>query len=130
MIAEIAMNATIRMRITKTCVLSLIFFFPKLPIKSIDKVELEAITSEDKVLIEAERTRTTTSAINDGLKVESIFGMIASNPPSGIPFGPTLRTSVNKRPNPPRKYEPPATTTAKTVEMIVPFLIESSFLIA
>lgn len=42
--------------------------------KSIVSVELEAITSDESVDIEADNTRITTNAISAGLKLESIVG--------------------------------------------------------
>ena len=71
--------------------------------KSSVNVEDEVMTSEESVLIEADSTSTTTSAISIGERPSSILGMMASNPPAGTPFGPTLRTSEKSRPKPPRK---------------------------
>ena len=42
--------------------------------------ELEAITSDESVDIEADNTRITTNAISAGLKLESIVGIIESKP--------------------------------------------------
>ena len=42
------------------------------------KVELEAITKEDKVDMEAESTNITTSAIKKGLKLDSMVGITES----------------------------------------------------
>lgn len=41
-------------------------------------VELEAMTSEDKVDIEADKTRITTNAISNGCKFSSIVGIMES----------------------------------------------------
>ena len=62
------------------------------------KVEEEAITREDKVDIEAERTRITTTAISRSGRPESMAGMMASYPSEA-----TSTWSANRRPNPPRK---------------------------
>ena len=46
--------------------------------KSMVRVELEVITRDERVDIEAERTSITTSPISAGLKFLSIAGIIAS----------------------------------------------------
>ena len=101
--AEMAMNTTISARMQSTCFLSLIFFTTVPLMKSMVKVEDEVMTSEESVLIEAERTSTTTRAMSMGESPSSILGMMASKPPAGMPFGPTFSTSEKRRPKPPRK---------------------------
>lgn len=66
--------------------------------KSMVKVELEAMTREDRVDMEADNTRMTTRPINAGERLEIIAGMMASYPSEAIS---TL--SEYKRPKPPRK---------------------------
>ena len=56
-------------------------FFMKLSFrKSSVSVELEAMTSEDNVDIEADSTRSTTRPIRISGRVESIVGIIESKP--------------------------------------------------
>ena len=100
--AEIAMNTTMKTLIRITCFFSLIFLM-MLPLsRSIVSVELEAITSDDSVLIEADRTKITTIAIRKSGRVESIVGIIESKPPAGTPsfIGISAEKSL---PKPPRK---------------------------
>lgn len=61
-------------------------------------MELDAITSEDSVDIDAESTRITTSAISIGLKLSNIVGITES-----YPFAAISILSENRRPKPPRK---------------------------
>ena len=76
-VAEIAMNTTISARMQSTWLLSLIFLTTVPLMKSIVKVDEDVMTSEESVLIEAESTSTTTSAMSIGESPSSIFGMIA-----------------------------------------------------
>ncbi len=78
--AEIAMNTTIKILMTKTCFASLIFFMKLSFNKSIVSVELDAITSDESVDIDADKTKITTNAIMPSVKPESIVGIIESNP--------------------------------------------------
>ena len=64
-IAEIAIKTTIKIRMETTCFFSFIFLIILSFSRSIVKVEEEAITSEDKVDMEADKTRITTSAIRN-----------------------------------------------------------------
>lgn len=66
--------------------------------KSIVSVELEAITRDESVDIEAERTRSTTSPIRTSGRYEIIVGIIASNPSAS-----TFIWSENNLPKPPKK---------------------------
>ena len=79
-----------------TCFFSSIFLM-MLPLsRSMVRVEEEAITSEDRVDMDADSTRMTTTAIRRGGSPDSICGMIASKP--------SLATSTsNSLPKPPRK---------------------------
>lgn len=97
-IDDMAINTTTRILMYNTCFLSLIFFIKLSFKKSIVSVELEAITRDDSVDIDADSTRITTSAISSGLKPESIVGIIES-----YPFAATSISSENRRPKPPRK---------------------------
>ena len=72
------MNTTINILIIKTCFFSLIFLTTLSLIKSSVKVELEAITSDESVDIEAESTNMITIAISISGKFSSIAGIIAS----------------------------------------------------
>ena len=81
---EIAINTTTSKRIQNTCFLSLIFFANNSLIKSMVSVELDAITKEDKVDMEADNTSITTSAISIGDNPESIVGITESNPLAAI----------------------------------------------
>ena len=101
--AEMAMNTTMRTRMQSTWLLSLIFFTTVPRMKSIVSVEDDVITSDERVLIEADSTSTTTRAMSMGESPSSIFGIIASKPPAGTPLSPTFSTSEKRRPNPPRK---------------------------
>ena len=59
-------------------------------------VELELMTSEERVLMEADTTRTSTKAMRmTGRLSSSMAGMMVSNPPEP--------SSTNNLPNPPRK---------------------------
>lgn len=62
------------------------------------KVELEAITSDESVDMEADSTKMTTSAINSGDSPDSIVGIMESNP-----LAATSIWSENNLPKPPRK---------------------------
>ena len=61
-------------------------------------VELEAITSEESVDMEADSTRITTRAISSGDRPDSMAGIMASYPSVA-----TSTLSENRRPKPPRK---------------------------
>ena len=78
--------------------------FMKLPFrKSMVMVELEASTRLDRVDIDAESTRITTMAMRMSGRPESIVGITASYPPTGMPLAATSMRSENSRPKPPRK---------------------------
>ena len=70
------MNTTMKMRITSTCFLSSIFLITLSLSRSIVSVEDEAMTSEDRVDIEAESTRITTMAISSSGKSQNILNAI------------------------------------------------------
>ena len=97
-IADIAINTTTRILMYNTCFFSLMFLIKLSFKKSIVSVELEAITSDESVDIEADNTRITTNAISAGLKLESIVGIIESKP-----LALTSIWSENNLPKPPRK---------------------------
>ena len=136
-ITEIMRNTAISTLMIITSFFSSCFFILGF-IKSIVSVELDVSTSDERVDIEAERTRTTTSPIKiSGRAVWRSEGIIASN--SGFPFAKTgintledsLLSRVQKSlSKPPRRYYPPATKRAKIVEIIVPFFIALSSFIA
>jgi len=48
----------------------------------------------------------------------------------GVPSAAYSIRSLYRRPNPPRKYDPPATTNANSVEMMAPCLTAGPLLIA
>jgi len=77
---DIAINTTIKMRISNTCFFSLMFFTKLSLIKSIVNVELDAITSEDNVDIEADNTKITTKAISTDGSPDNMVGIIESKP--------------------------------------------------
>ena len=62
------------------------------------QIMADAITSDESVDIDADKTRITTSAISIGLNPESIVGIIES-----YPLAATSISSEKRRPNPPRK---------------------------
>ena len=74
------MNTTIKLRIYMTCLDSLISLMMLSLMRSIVNVELEAMTSEESVDIEAESTNMTISAIIPSERPESIVGIIESKP--------------------------------------------------
>ena len=95
---EMAMNTTIKQRMTNTWVFSLMVF-TRLPLrKSSVSVELEASTRDDSVDMEAESTRMTTTATITSGRPESMAGMMASYPSAA-----TSTRSPKSRPKPPRK---------------------------
>ena len=77
---EMAINTTIRNRIQSTCFFSLIFWKKSSFKKSMVNVELDAITRDDSVDMEADSTRITTKAISIGESPDSIVGITESNP--------------------------------------------------
>ena len=96
--AEITMKTAIRIRITLSCCPSFISFFMAGLMKSSVSVEEEVSTREESVDMEADRTRITTSAIRMAGRLDSIVGMMESNPPLARSI-----LSENRRPKPPRK---------------------------
>ena len=74
------MNTTISTRIMRTCVFSLISFMKFLLMKSSVSVELDAITSEESVDMDADNTSRTTRPISASESPDSIVGIIESNP--------------------------------------------------
>ena len=95
--AETAMKITIKTLMTKTCFFSVIFFTMLSFIISSVNVELDAKTSEERVDIDADNTKTITTAIKIFGNPSSIVGIIASNPPEGAPFT-TSNLSVKSLP--------------------------------
>ena len=95
---DIAIKTTTSRRIQSTCFLSLIFWKKISFKKSMVRVELEAITREDKVDMEADSTRITTREISRGESPESMAGMMES-----YPWAATSTWSENSLPKPPRK---------------------------
>ena len=79
--AEMAMKTTMSTRMISTCRSSLIFLKKMSRIKSMVSVELDAMTREERVDMEADNTRITVRAIRAGLKFSSIVGMMESYPP-------------------------------------------------
>ena len=78
MITEIATKTTINTLIRRTFFFSSIFFMQVEPRKSMVSVELEVRTREERVDIEAERTRTITTPRSASERVESICGIMIS----------------------------------------------------
>ena len=72
------MKITINTRIMKSCFFSSISFITWPLSKSRVKVELDARTSDERVDIEADNTRMTTTPINMSGRFESITGITAS----------------------------------------------------
>ena len=95
---EMAMNTTMRHRITRTCFFWLMPFTRWSRIRSRVRVELEASTREDRVDMEAESTRMTTTAMSTSDSPESMVGMMES-----YPLAATSIWSEKSRPKPPRK---------------------------
>ena len=93
-----AINTTRRARIHFTCCFSSISFIILPLIKSSVKVELDASTREERVDMEAESTRITTTAIRMVGRPESMVGTTESYPLAAM----SIR-SLNRRPKPPRK---------------------------
>ena len=101
--AEMAMNTAIRQRMMNTCFFSSISLIMCPLSRSSVMVELEVSTRELRVDMEADSTRITTTASRISGRPESMAGITASKPPTGVPFSVTPTTSVNSRPKPPRK---------------------------
>ena len=78
--ADIAMNMTIKTRIKKTCFASDMSFAKLSLMRSIANVELDAITNDDSVDIDADNTKMTIMAIIPADNPDSIVGMIESKP--------------------------------------------------
>ena len=78
MTMEITTKTTTKQRMTKTASKSVIFFtiFPRS--RSMVRVEEEAMTREDRVDMEADSTRTTTTASRTSGRPDSIVGMTES----------------------------------------------------
>ena len=76
--AEIAMKTTTSTRINRSCVFSFISLMKLSFKKSMVKVELDAITREESVDMDAESTRITTNAIRPGPKFCNMVGMTES----------------------------------------------------
>ena len=75
---EMAMNTTMRHRITRTCFFWLMPFTRWSRIRSRVRVELEVSTREDRVDMEADSTRITTTAISRSGRPDSMVGITAS----------------------------------------------------
>ena len=87
-----------------SCRFSSIFFTTWPLSRSRVTVEEEVSTREDRVDMEAESTRMMTMAMRMSGRLESMAGITASKPPTGLPVaGFTPTTSENSRPKPPRK---------------------------
>ena len=78
MTTEMAMNTTIRQRMMNTWRFSLMSLMMLSFKKSRVRVELEASTREDRVDIEADSTRITTTAMSRSGRPESMVGMMES----------------------------------------------------
>ena len=78
MITEIRIKTTIRQRIVNTCFFSSMFLIRLSLIRSRARVELDAMTSEDSVDIEADRTRITTIPMSREGRSSSMVGIIES----------------------------------------------------
>ena len=96
--AEIAIKTTISRRMQKSCFFSFMFFATVSFRKSIVRVELEAITSEDRVDMDADNTKITTRAMSSGERFDNMVGMMAS-----YPWVVTSTRPLKRRPKPPRK---------------------------
>ena len=83
--AEITMNTTINALMMSIFFFSAISFFARGWMKSRVMVEPLVRTSDERVDIDAERTSTITTAIRMGVRVESIAGITASKPSTGLP---------------------------------------------
>ena len=90
-----------RIRIHKSCFLSLIFLMILSFKKSSVSVELDVNTSEDNVDIEAESTSTITMPTSKSGKVDSMAGIIASK--ITLPSSLWIAAVSNSLPNPPKK---------------------------
>ncbi len=75
---DMAMKTTTSPRIQRTCFFWLIFRKKSSFRKSMVRVELEAMTKEDKVDMEADSTRITTRAMSMGDRPDSMAGIMAS----------------------------------------------------
>ena len=95
---DMRINTTIRSRMHKSCVLSFMSFIKAPFIKSRVRVEAEAITREERVDIEADKTSIITTPIRTGDRPESMEGIMESKPLSL-----TCAPVVNSLPKPPRK---------------------------
>ena len=95
---EMAMNTTIRPFIQRTCFFSSISLTTVPLRKSSVRVELEASTREDRVDMEADSTRMTTTAIKRAGRPDSMVGMTESKPLAAMSI-----LSENSLPKPPRK---------------------------
>ena len=77
-ITEIKIKTTIRHRIVKTCFFSSMFLIRLSLIRSRARVELDAMTSEDSVDMDADRTRITTIPMSRDGRSSSMVGIMAS----------------------------------------------------
>lgn len=77
-ITEMAMKITISIRMQISCCFSFMSFTMLSLITSMVRVELEAMTREDKVDMEADSTKITTSPIKRGDKFSSMAGITES----------------------------------------------------
>ena len=93
MMTEIRMKSTISQRMIRSCFFSSSFLKTCPRIRSSVMVELEVRTSEDRVDMEAESTRMTTTPIRMSGSPESIVGMTESKP-----FAAMSILSENRRP--------------------------------
>ena len=78
MIMEITTKTTMKQRMMNTASLSSIFLMMLPRSRSMVRVEEDAMTREDRVDMEADRTRTTTTAMRISGRPESMVGMIES----------------------------------------------------
>ena len=101
MIMDNRTKTTIQQRMRKTVFRSLISLTRLSLSRSMVRVEEEAMTREDRVDMEAERTSTTVRAMRISGRLESMEGITESN--STLPLAPMVILSENRRPKPPRK---------------------------
>ena len=80
MMTDMAMNSIINARIMKTWVFSVMFLMKLSLRKSKVSVELEAMTRDDSVDMDADSTSNTTRPIRTSGRPDNMAGMMASKP--------------------------------------------------
>ena len=132
--ADTAMNTTSSTRIHVTCFFSDMSFTRLSLIRSSVSVDDDVSTSELSVDIEADSTMTTSTPSRMSGMFDTSAGMIESYtmaPVTGLYSMNCAAAPVSaRRPKPPRKYDPPAMTSANTVEMMAPCFTAGPLLIA